>query len=83
MNEFYHVESCRTERCPKYKNGTDVSLLHKRSRKIFRLMPVKTKLITHRQAASEDHAKNCDNNEEYVSSTPEVNTTLARLPVCE
>ena len=40
-------------------------------------MPVKTKLITHRQAASEDHAKNCDNNEEYVSSTPEVNTTLA------
>lgn len=46
-------------------------------------MPVKTKLITHRQAASEDHAKNCDNNEEYVSSTPEVNTTLTRLPVCE
>lgn len=64
-------------------NGTNVSLLHKRSRKIFRLMPVKTKLITHRQAASEDHAKNCDNNEEYVSSTPEVNTTLTRLPVCE
>lgn len=46
-------------------------------------MPVKTKLITHRQAASEDHAKNCDNNEEYVSSTPEVITTLAWLPVCE
>ena len=44
-------------------------------------MPVKTKLITHRQAASEDHAKNCDNNEEYVSSTPEVNTNLARLCV--
>mgnify|MGYP006891491285 FL=1 len=46
-------------------------------------MPVKTKLITHRQAGSEDQAKNCDNNEEYVSSTPEVNTTLAWLPVCE
>lgn len=67
----------------KYKNGRNVSLLHKRSRKNFRLMPVKTKLITHRQAASEDHAKNCDNNEEYVSRTPEVNTNLARLPVCE
>lgn len=67
----------------KYKNGRNVSLLHKRSRKNFRLMPVKTKLITHRQAASEDHAKNYDNNEEYVSRTPEVNTNLARLPVCE